>query len=188
MNISVCTKDWRSKRSNYIGHPPPHSPLPGQWREEIFTRNSSSGLKKECLFIIELNLYLFIFCSRFPNTHQFPTCLGFIHPGGIFNNEISTRELKPKWKKKKRKKQILPLLFAFFLVAAIPLRFWNRTSALNVTSITFKLRIYAGLKFMKYFSMKESLFPSGKLSNKSQHCGFTALEPARDRIFFFWSK
>lgn len=89
-------------------------------------------------------------------------------------------------KRKKKEEQILPLLFAFFLVAAIPLRFWNRTSALNVTSITFKLRIYAGLKFMKYFSMKESLFPSGKLSNKSQYCGFTALEPARDRIFFFF--
>ena len=90
-------------------------------------------------------------------------------------------------KRKKKKEQIQPLLFAFFFfsVAAIPLRFWNHTSALNVTSITFKLRIYAGLKFMKYFSMKESLFPSGKLSNKSQHCGFTALEPARDRIFFF---
>lgn len=67
---------------------------------------------------------------------------------------------------------------------AVPLRFWNCTRALNVTSITFKLRIYAGLKFMKYFSMKESLFPPGKLSNKSQRCGFTALEPARDRIFF----
>ena len=91
-------------------------------------------------------------------------------------------------RKKKKRSKFYPsfLPFFFFLVAAIPLRFWNRTSALNVTSITFKLRIYAGLKFMKYFSMKESLFPSGKLSNKSQRCGFTALEPARDRIFFFF--
>lgn len=78
-------------------------------------------------------------------------------------------------------------LHFFVVVAPMPLRFWNCTHALNVTSITFKLRIYAGLKFMKYFSMKESLFPSGKLSNKSQRCGFTALEPARDRIFFFAS-
>ena len=91
-----------------------------------------------------------------------------------------------KREKKKGANSTPPFCFFFFLVAAIPLRFWNRTSALNVTSITFKLRIYAGLKFMKYFSMKESLFPSGKLSNKSQHCGFTALEPARDRIFFFF--
>ena len=89
-------------------------------------------------------------------------------------------------RKKKKRSKFYPSFLLFFLVAAIPLRFWNRTSALNVTSITFKLRIYAGLKFMKYFSMKESLFPSGKLSNKSQHCGFTALEPARDRIFFFF--
>lgn len=89
--------------------------------------------------------------------------------------------------RKRKKNSTPPFYIFFFLAAAIPLRFWNCTSALNVTSITFKLRIYAGLKFMKYFSMKESLFPSGKLSNKSQHCGFTALEPARDRIFFFFA-
>lgn len=93
---------------------------------------------------------------------------------------------KEKKKKERGKCSYFTLVFTFFVVVApMPLRFWNCTPALNVTSITFKLRIYAGLKFMKYFSMKESLFPSGKLSNKSQRCGFTALEPARDRIFFF---
>lgn len=96
-----------------------------------------------------------------------------------------------KKKKKERERRMFifyPSFLHFFVVVApMPLRFWNCTHALNVTSITFKLRIYAGLKFMKYFSMKESLFPSGKLSNKSQRCGFTALEPARDRIFFFFA-
>lgn len=65
---------------------------------------------------------------------------------------------------------------------AVPLRLQNCSNTLNVTSITFKLRIYAGLKFMKYFSMKESFFPSGKLNNKSPSFRFTALRLARDRI------
>lgn len=73
----------------------------------------------------------------------------------------------------------------FVVVAPMPLRFWNRTHALNVTSITFKLRIYAGLKFMKYFSMKESLFPSGKLSNKSQRVDLLPWSQREIGFFFF---
>lgn len=73
----------------------------------------------------------------------------------------------------------------FVVVAPMPLRFWNCTHALNVTSITFKLRIYAGLKFMKYFSMKESLFPSGKLSNKSQRMDLLPWSQREIGFFFF---